>query len=128
MFDLRRDSGWVLVLPDSKDPPSRAFQLSRGTAIALLVAFDLGMPVVGVAARPAVVLGATMPPATVNEYRRPSSGEDNVGRMSHSRYGAQPSPTRDESFRASTSSDSRLGLKTSMIVSRRGQLCTSESS
>jgi hypothetical protein len=56
-----------LVLPDSDDLPSRISESSIRIAVAALVRVDLLAPPFGVGLRPAGVIGASVPEASVDE-------------------------------------------------------------
>ena len=67
------------MLPDAKDCPSLPLKRGGLASIAVLVGLQLGSPEVVVALWHRAVLGAGMPEAAINEYGKPSSGEDDVG-------------------------------------------------
>lgn len=66
------------MFPESPSPVPHPTQLSSGACVALLVAFKLRSPIVGVAARDAAVPRADVEEATISEDRNAKGRNQNV--------------------------------------------------
>jgi len=69
---------WGLVFPDPDDCPTSLAQCAVCEPVTFPVAGDLARPVGGVAGGRPVMLGAAVPPASVDEYGYPGASEDHV--------------------------------------------------